>query len=431
MKMITPRARARHVLTLATLLATASPAAAQIRLLGTGEIPGTALDNSGLTGLLEDGVTPKNQIGGLGSAIAYSGFGDFYYATPDRGPADGATTYPDRLYVVRIGVRRNFANPGQYVVSPQVWDVRLLRNEKGRRLIGSVAAFDPTNSPSSTRFDPEGVRATGCDGSVFVSDEYGPFLYEFGADGKRRRTLGIPGKFLIDLPSPTVSTTPELTMNAFGRQANRGMEGLAISPDGSKLYGIMQSPLIQDGGLGGPSGTTRVGTNVRILEIDVETGSLRELLYVLGSASNGISEILAVNDHQLLVLERDGRVGTAALDKKIFLIDITDATDIRPLKTLPSTDLPTGVTPVDKSLFLDMLAPAFGLAGAAFPEKIEGLAFGPDLHDGRHLLIVSHDNDFLATQPSKFYAFAIPSADLPGFEPQSIRFGHCSGRRDQ
>jgi hypothetical protein len=37
-----------------------------------------------------------------------------------------------------------------------------------------------------------------------------------------------------------------LAQNAFGRQANRRMEGLAISPDGRKRYGVMQSALIQD-----------------------------------------------------------------------------------------------------------------------------------------------------------------------------------------
>ena len=56
------------------------------------------------------------------------------------------------------------------------------------------------------------------------------------------------------------------------------MEGLAISPDGTKLYGIMQSALIQDGGL---SGASRVGLNNRIVEIDVETGAVRELVYQL------------------------------------------------------------------------------------------------------------------------------------------------------
>ncbi|HNA29925.1 MAG TPA: hypothetical protein PLL19_05450, partial [Thiobacillaceae bacterium] len=72
------------------------PAQAGITFLGEGSIAGDATDGSGLTGLLEDGVTPANQVGGLGSAIAYTGRGNLYVATPDRGPADGTTSYIDR-----------------------------------------------------------------------------------------------------------------------------------------------------------------------------------------------------------------------------------------------------------------------------------------------------------------------------------------------
>lgn len=69
---------------------------AGITFIGKGSIPGTALDDSGLGYLLEDGLTPANLVGGLGSAITYSGTGDVFYATPDRGPAEGTTTYIDR-----------------------------------------------------------------------------------------------------------------------------------------------------------------------------------------------------------------------------------------------------------------------------------------------------------------------------------------------
>ena len=73
-------------------------ASAAVTFIGQGNIPGTATDQSGLTGLLEDGVTPRNLAGGFGSAIAYTGHHDLYIGTPDRGPADGATSYIDRFY---------------------------------------------------------------------------------------------------------------------------------------------------------------------------------------------------------------------------------------------------------------------------------------------------------------------------------------------
>jgi len=85
-----------------------------------------------------------------------------------------------------------------------------------------------------------------------------------------------------------------------------------------------------------------------------------------------------------------------------------------------STTVPPGVTPVQKELFLDLLDARFGLDTPELPDKIEGLAFGPDLPDGRHLLLVTTDNDFHATEATHIYAFAIDPADLPGFQRQQI-----------
>ncbi|MCQ8780484.1 esterase-like activity of phytase family protein, partial [Escherichia coli] len=78
------------------------------------------------------------------------------------------------------------------------------------------------------------------------------------------------------------------------RQANRGMEGLAISPDGSKLYGLMQNALIQDGALSPTN--ARVSTNSRLVEITLATGALREFYYQLDGVGYGLNEIVAIND---------------------------------------------------------------------------------------------------------------------------------------
>jgi hypothetical protein len=119
------------------------------------------------------------------------------------------------------------------------------------------------------------------------------------------------------------------------------------------------------------------------------------------------------------VIERDGVGGKDAKFKKIFRIDINGATDVSKLGALPRTGS-AGFKPVSKTLFIDLLDPDYGLAGAAFPEKIEGLAFGPDLPDGRHLLYVTSDNDLSPTNPTWFYAFAIAADVLPNFQRQVI-----------
>ncbi len=96
-------------------------------------------------------------------------------------------------------------------------------------------------------------------GNFFVSDEYGPFIYEFTLNGRMLRRITVPSKFLLDpknghqsgdLDAPGGNSL-ELypSFNVTGRQANRGMEGLTITPDGRTLVGIMQNALLQDHGI--------------------------------------------------------------------------------------------------------------------------------------------------------------------------------------
>src|SRR5262249_21421714 len=362
-------------LLLAAILAvalSATGASATITFLREGSIPGTATDQSGLTGILEDTVTPGNRVGGLGSGITYTGVGSLYVATPDRGPADGTTSYIDRIYTIKLDIKKV---GNAFTITPTLVATRLMRNHQ-HFFTGNASAFDATNSPDSLRLDPEAIRVSACGRTAFVSDEYGPFVYEFDLlTGQRVGVVPIPNKFLIDFPSADGNT--ELVKNIAGRQANRGMEGLAISPDGTKLYGIMQSPLIQDHGLDNSSPPKRAGLNNRIVEINLETGAIREFLYQLDAKSNGVNEILAVNDHQFLVIERDGNAGPAAVVKKIFKIDIADpsspASDIHGVPTLPETGTPAGIVAVKKELFINLLD---FIDHATFPEKIEGLAFG-------------------------------------------------------
>ena len=82
---------------------------------------------------------------------------------------------------------------------------------------------------------------------------------------------------------------------------------------------------------------------------------------------------------------------------------------------LPATGLPAGVKAVGKEIFINMLDPDFGLDkndSKAIAEKIEGLAWGPDLPDGQHLLYVISDNDLSLVNPTQIYAFAIDDTKL-------------------
>jgi hypothetical protein len=66
----------------------------------------------------------------------------------------------------------------------------------------------------------------------------------------------------------------EIDNNTSGRVANKGMEGLAITPDGRTLVGIMQNALIQD--------AVAAPKLLRLVTIDITSGkTTHEYAYLL------------------------------------------------------------------------------------------------------------------------------------------------------
>jgi hypothetical protein len=418
---------------------------------------------------LENGIA-GNRLGGLGSGLAYAG-GDIFIGLPDRGPnaqpyntlVDNTASYINRFHTLHLSLAPSGDPTLPFTLTPMVVGTTLLSSfsplvygtgaglglGSGAPMLNQVDHthyfsgrsdnFDPTRgstNPRNARFDAEGVRVANDGGSVFISDEYGPYVYEFDRlSGRRVRVFTLSSKFSSPLQSAVGDN--EISGNTVGRVANKGMEGLAITPDGRALVGIMQSPLLQDGG-------TATGTATRIVKIDLRTGATREFAYLLDSVKFTVSEILAVNDHEFLVDERDGKgLGddSKAVQKKIYKIDLAGAQDVSGI--VGNANLVAKAVP--KTLFLDLVT---ALGGKGFPDfdvpaKLEGLAFGQDIViDGaiKHTLYVSTDNDYLAAvpnknhptgvvdNPNKLLVFAFDDNDLPDFVPQQFRRPHDRDR---
>src|SRR5262245_44204075 len=66
-------------------LAPAALGSSGVQLIAIGELPGTVADLSHQTGAALENGMPGNLLGGLGSGLAYAGWGRFL-AVPDRGP---------------------------------------------------------------------------------------------------------------------------------------------------------------------------------------------------------------------------------------------------------------------------------------------------------------------------------------------------------
>jgi len=202
------------------------------------------------------------------------------------------------------------------------------------------------------------------------------------------------------------------------------MEGLTITPDGKTLVGVMQSALQTPDLTAKPKSVT----TLRIVTYGLHSHATHEYLYLLDDPkinSGAVSEITALSNATFVVDERDGNVEPGAY-KKLFKIDISDATDVGPSATVPgatydatkggllvgptqssidayvgtgdtataTTDLAAvGITPVTKSLDVDLgglltqLDPTGGFFGH---DKVEGVA----TTDHGRTLIVGNDNDF-------------------------------------
>jgi len=343
--------------------------------------------------------------GGFGSAVAVDpNDPEVFYMLTDRGSnVAGQITNsiiigkPD--FCPQIGKFR--LKDGKLVLE----QVIELKNQAGAKLNGlpnpagmgasGETAYDLNGAllaPSADGIDSEGiVRAS--DGSFWISDEYGPHIAHFDATGKTIERIN---------PFGTGTGGRKLPAVFANRRANRGMEGLTITPDGKTLVGMMQSPMYN------PSKTATANSVVlRILTYDIATGATKQYAYLMDNITlTGVSDIVALSATTFLTLERDGLfAGNAtapAAFKRIFKIDVTGATDISDAangatgklyggKTVEELNnlaglQGAGVVPVSKTLYLDLLK---DLPSVYPHDKAEGLAILPS-----GVLVISNDDDF-------------------------------------
>jgi len=354
-----------------------------------------------------------NRLAGLFSDLAYDRATNSFFGVNDRGPHNGDLLYRPRANQFTLNV-----NPTTGAISDfQLRRTLVLREAGGAPLDGRSPGALGDRTALGRSFDPEGI-AVGRNGHLFVADEYGPAIREFRRDGTLVRTLAPPANLVPRRADNSVDLTGARPTITQGRQDNRGFEGLAVSPDGSRLYAVLQNALVNEGA---PDG--RFSRNLRIVEYDTATGApLRQFVYRLEALADinaripgtvndfpaqaqgrniGVSAITAVNATRFLVVERDNRgfgtigpsdatVGT----KRVYLVDIAGATDVSSTPLGGTNDAPpAGVVPVEKTLVLDVVA-ALRAAGLPVPEKIEGAAIGPRLANGDFALILGTDNDF-------------------------------------
>jgi autotransporter-associated beta strand protein len=305
--------------------------------------------------------------------------------------------------------------------------------------------------------DAEGL-AQFKDGSGYISDEYGPNIYYFDQNRNLVSVVNPPASAL-PLKSGTYSFTSASDPTT-GRRGNQGMESIAISPDGTRMYAMLQSATIQDSG-----SKSKDRQFTRLYTYDISTSKSAPTLIgeyvvelprfdegkadqtgVVPNKTGAQSELVMLDNNRMLMLSRDG-VGNgitatgSPVFKSIMLLDLSaGATNILSLDTTAgysvtqgtasgnlvtktygtatetTVQLKSGITAVDPVQVVSIINQSdlarFGLntnsgaAGAArnsftLSEKWEGMSLVSALDPNKpndYFLFVANDNDFLTNK---------------------------------
>ncbi|MBP3946367.1 esterase-like activity of phytase family protein [Psychrobacter sp. K31L] len=190
--------------------------------------------------------------------------------------------------------------------------------------------FDAVSNPIKTDInglDPEGLAAL-TDGSFWISDEYGPHLVHYDADGleierinpfasDERNNVMIDGKPVL------------LPMEFTKRRTNRGMEALTITPNQTTLVGIIESSMDN------PDKSGRGSSVTRVITINLKSGQIAQYLYRLDVAEHVVSGLVALSDHEFYLIEHDRKLPLQDESEKkyIYKINLSQATDIETIST--------------------------------------------------------------------------------------------------
>jgi hypothetical protein len=361
-----------------------------------------AFDNTPLVGQVNGQAIFEGGVSGL-----HYRDGAFSFIS-DRGPNVDASSNPNATNPLTVHFPFPTYEPKVWNVSPQPngslsinSTASLLRPDGsgmsglplpvGQGNTGEVAWSDTSGTvlPNDAwGIDSEGLVQDN-EGNWWVCDEYGTSIYQLDANFKviRRYT-----------PFPAQPEDAQLDPLLGKRRANRGLEGIAYTPNG-KIFAILQSPANNP--------TTTVGNASRIhrlIELDPATGATRTFVYVhdpelgeIRSRDWKIGDLAAINNEEFLVLEHAERNGWNA--KNVYQFSLAGATPVvgdnfggLTLEQLsPATLAANGITPVTKTFFADLLE----LGWERQHDKPEGLAV---LSSSSFAVV--NDNDFGVSSPA-------------------------------
>ena len=341
--------------------------------------------------------------------------GNYYISITDRGPtpdrADGFKAFPLPQFTPTIVLFK--------AIHDQIvpLDFLPLLNDLSESVTGlpngptdDAPGYPDLTSTTPLPFNPDGLDPEDLHmlpgGGFILVEEYSPSVVIVSPNGNVLKRYTPVGKTLSGAHYSVSDILPPVLKE---RRANRGFEGIAVSPDGRTAYTVTQSPM----GSTSAASPYRDSRLVRIIRMDISdplnlqvTGQFVVLMspvadYPAGNAARDlkISATSWVSEDRLLFLERTDKPGSGGA--KLLLVDLTEATDVTDFPEAAAvplilekvtTDLAAlGITPATSRVILDVNQELPAITDF----KLEGLSIL-----NANMVALSNDNDFGIVDPN-------------------------------
>lgn len=326
-------------------------------------------------------------VGGL-SSIDYVPGEDLYYLVCD----DRSDINPARFYKAKIHLGKGGID------SVRLVETVTLLQKNGQ-------PFPNRKVDSLRNPDPEALRFNPSNQTLVWSSE-GERILRPG-----RRVLADPFIALATKEGRLIDTFPlphnmHITDGEKGPRQNGAFEGLAFSQNFKTLFASMEEPLYEDG----PRAGLDTAGWIRIIQYDVGTKQpVAQYAYQIDPVVqepisrgtfilNGVSDILVLNEQQLLVTERSFSTGRLTCNIRLYLAELKGADNVSGVASLVKTQ---ALKPVRKTLLLDMDTLR------RWVDNVEGVTFGPVLPNGKRSLLLVTDDNFAPFEKTQFFLFEV------------------------
>jgi len=322
-------------------------------------------------------------VGGL-SGIDYDSARNCYYLICD----DRSERNPARYYTAAI----HFSMQG-------IDSVQWLRVDSLRQPDGSLFPGRGT--------DPEAIRYNALTDELVWTSEGERTLTEkrTALQNPTIRVMNRNGQYLDSFPIPG---NVRVQATETGMRDNGVFEGLSFTPDYKEMFVSIEEPLYQDGPRAGAGDSAAW---IRILRYNVaDRKLLAQYAYQIDPVArpadppgafkiNGIPDILHLGNNIMLVMERSFSTGKTACTIRIYLADLSRATDVSSIQSLNKKK--SIFRPVQKQLLLNMDSLN------RYIDNVEGMTIGPRLPNGNPSLIMVADENFSKNEKMQFFLFEL------------------------